>query len=38
MLFFVKKSDFDNKLKNVTSNKNESNNLSKHLKQYQQND
>ena len=35
---FVNKSDFDNKLKNVTSNKNELNELSKKLKQYQQKD
>ena len=33
---FVKKTDFDNKLKNVTSNKNELNKFSKKLKQYQQ--
>ena len=32
---FVNKTDFDNKLKHVTSNKNESNKLSKNLKQYQ---
>ena len=35
---WVKKTDFDNKLKDVTSNKNESNKLSKKLKQYQQKD
>ena len=35
---FVNKSDFDNKLKDVTSNKNELNELSKKLKQYQQKD
>ena len=35
---FAKKSDFDNKLKNVASNKNELNKLSKNLKQYQQQD
>ena len=33
---FVKKTDFDNKLKNVTSNKNKLNKFSKKLKQYQQ--
>ena len=33
---FVKKTDFDNKLKNVTSNKNKLNKFSKNLKQYQQ--
>ena len=32
----IKKSDFDNKLKDVTSTKNELNELSKKLKQYQQ--
>ena len=32
---FVNKTDFENKLKHVTSNKNESNELSKNLKQYQ---
>ena len=32
------KTDFDNKLKDVTSNKNELNELSKKLKQYQQKD
>ena len=35
---FVKNTDFDNKLKYVTSNKNELNELSKMLKQYQQKD
>ena len=35
---FIKKSDFDNKLKDVTSNENELNELSKNLKQYQQKD
>ena len=35
---FVKKTDFDNKLKNVTSNKNELNKPSKKSKQYQQKD
>ena len=35
---FVKKTDFDEKLKTVTSNKNELNELSKKLKQYQQKD
>ena len=35
---FVNKTDFDNKLKDATSNKNESNELSKKLKQYQQKD
>ena len=34
----IKKSDFDNKLKDVTSTKNELNELSKKLKQYQQKD
>ena len=33
---FVKKTDFDNKLKNVTSNKSKLNKFSKKLKQYQQ--
>ena len=33
---FVKKTDFNNKLKNVTSNKNKLNKFSKKLKQYQQ--
>ena len=33
---FVNKIDFANKLKDVTSNKNELNELSKKLKQYQQ--
>ena len=33
---FVKKIDFDNKLKNVASNKNELYEPSKYLKQYQQ--
>ena len=33
---FVKKTDFDNKLKNVTSNKNKLNKFSKKLKQYQE--
>ena len=33
---FVKKTDFDNKLKNVTSNKNKLNKFSKKFKQYQQ--
>ena len=33
---FVKKTGFDNKLKNVTSNKNKLNKFSKKLKQYQQ--
>ena len=32
---FVNKTDFENKLKHVTSNKNESNELPKNLKQYQ---
>ena len=32
---FVNKTDFESKLKHVTSNKNESNELSKNLKQYQ---
>ena len=32
----VKKTDFDNKLKHVASNKNELNELSEKLKQYQQ--
>ena len=35
---FIKKTDFDNKLKDVTSNENELNELSKNLKQYQQKD
>ena len=35
---FVIKTDFDNKLKDVTSNKTELNELSKNLKQYQQKD
>ena len=35
---FVNKTDFDNKLKDFTSNKNELNELSKKLKQYQQKD
>ena len=34
----VNKTDFDNQAKNVTSNKNELNKLSKKLKQYQQKD
>ena len=33
----VNKTDFDNQVKNVTSNKNELNELWKKLKQYQQN-
>ena len=33
---FVNKTDFNNKLKDVTSNKNELNNYQKKLKQYQQ--
>ena len=33
---FVKKTDFDHKLKNVTSNKSELTELSKKLKKYQQ--
>ena len=33
---FIKKTDFDNKLKDVTSNEHELNKLSKKLKQYQQ--
>ena len=32
---FVKKTDFDNEVKHVTSNKNELNELSKKLNQYQ---
>ena len=32
---FVKKTDFDNKLEDVTSNKNDWNELSKKLKYYQ---
>ena len=35
---FVNKTDFDNKLKDVTSNKNELNELSKKLKRYQSRD
>ena len=35
---FVKKTDFDNKIKGITSSKNELNELSKKLKQYQQKD
>ena len=35
---FIKKTDFDNKLKDVTLNENELNELSKNLKQYQQKD
>ena len=35
---FVKNADFDDKLKNVISNKNELNELSKKAKEYQQND
>ena len=35
---FVKKTNFDEKLKTVTSDKNEVNELSKKLKQYQQKD
>ena len=35
---FVNKTDFDNKLKDVTSNKNELNELSKKLERYQSRD
>ena len=35
---FVNNTDFDNKLKDVTSNKNELNELSKMLMQYQKKD
>ena len=35
---FVNQTDFDNKLKDVTSNKNELNELSKKLKRYQSRD
>ena len=38
MASFVKNTDFDNKLKDVISNKNELNELPKKLKQYQQKD
>ena len=38
MASFVKNTDFDNKLKDVISNKNELNELSKKLKKYQQKD
>ena len=35
---FVNKTDFDNKLKDFTRNKNELNELSKKIRQYQQKD
>ena len=38
MASFVKNTDFDNKLKDVISNKNELNEQQKKLKQYQQKD